>query len=135
MTFFLRVYGLPVPQGRPRATVFAGRARVYERREDKDWKAVVKAQVIAEVMKDPRHVPWHGAVALDLVFYLPRPATLPKKITHHTRRPDADNLGKAIKDCLKGLVYKDDAQVVDFSVRKRYDPTPGVEIIAELWAP
>lgn len=129
--FHLRVFGVPVPQGRPRAFVArSGHASVYERRQDKDWKAVVKAQVIAAVM-DRRELPWPGALTLDLTFYLPRPVSLPKRIVLPMRRPDCDNLAKAIKDCLKGLVYRDDAQVVDLGVHKRYDARPGVYLVAE----
>lgn len=131
MTFSLRVYGLPVPQGRPRATVRAGHAHVYERREDKDWKAVVKAQVIAALMADPRGMPWDGALSLSLRFHLARPASLPRKVVYHVKKPDADNLAKAVKDAMTGLVYRDDSQIVALMVSKVYGDQPGVAIDAE----
>lgn len=35
-----------------------------------------------------------------------------------TKRPDADNIAKAILDALNGLAYDDDSQIVDLTVRK-----------------
>lgn len=128
MTFSLRVYGLPVPQGRPRAFVApGGHASVYDPKKSKDWKNLVRAQVIAA--ERPAE-PWAGAVKLWLMFYLPRPLSLPKKVIHHIKRPDCDNLAKAVKDALRGLLYRDDSQVIALLVEKQYGPTPGVDIEA-----
>lgn len=48
----------------------------------------------------------------------------------YTKKPDADNIAKAILDSLNGLVYKDDSQVSELLVQKDY----GTEnkIIVEL---
>jgi Holliday junction resolvase RusA-like endonuclease len=127
VTFSLRVYGLPVPQGRPRAFVAAGgHASVYDPANSRAWKNVVRAQVIAARPA----APMLGAVALTLTFFLPRPVSLPRKVVHHIKRPDADNLAKAVKDALRGLVYRDDSQVVRLAVTKCYDAQPGVDILA-----
>ena len=36
----------------------------------------------------------------------------------HTKKPDADNLAKAVLDSLNGLIWVDDAQVCELSVSK-----------------
>ncbi|MNQ94958.1 Endodeoxyribonuclease RusA [compost metagenome] len=46
-----------------------------------------------------------------------------------TKKPDADNVLKAVKDAMNGIVYIDDCQVVDFHGRKRFSDTPRVEVI------
>ena len=48
----------------------------------------------------------------------------------YTKKPDADNIAKAILDSLNGLVYKDDSQVSALLVLKDY----GIEnkVIVEL---
>lgn len=127
MTFSCRVLGYPVPQGRPRAfKTPQGFVRVYDPENSRDWKRTVQSQVIAEW---PRGIPpFDGAVSLDLVFFLPRPKSLPKKVLHHTKRPDLDNLTKAIQDAVRGIVYRDDAQVVELHVRKVFGERPGVEV-------
>ena len=38
----------------------------------------------------------------------------------YTKKPDADNVAKAILDSLNGLVYKDDSQVSALLVLKNY---------------
>ncbi len=43
-----------------------------------------------------------------------------------TKKPDADNVVKAVFDGMNGVVWRDDVQAVDLAVRKRYGATPGV---------
>ncbi len=47
---------------------------------------------------------------------------------HHIKRPDASNLVKMYEDCLKGIIFDDDSQVVEFTARKIYSETPKVVI-------
>lgn len=51
---------------------------------------------------------------------------------HPTKRPDTDNIAKAILDSLNGLAYKDDSAVVDLRVAKLFDEKPRVEVILEI---
>lgn len=43
-----------------------------------------------------------------------------------TVKPDWDNIDKIVCDALNGLAWKDDAQVVEAYVEKRYGVTPMV---------
>jgi len=43
-----------------------------------------------------------------------------------TKKPDTDNVVKAVFDGMNGVVWRDDVQAVDLFVRKRYGTTPGV---------
>jgi Holliday junction resolvase RusA-like endonuclease len=45
-----------------------------------------------------------------------------------TKRPDADNVLKAIADSLNGLAYHDDAQLVVMHATKNYDAIEGVRV-------
>jgi len=45
-----------------------------------------------------------------------------------TKRPDFDNLAKLASDALNGIVYKDDAQIAEASIRKRYGPQPKIVV-------
>lgn len=60
------------------------------------------------------------AVRLSIVFFLPRPKTLPKRVRHHLKKPDIDKLTRNVCDALKGVLWKDDSQVVDLVARKAY---------------
>jgi Holliday junction resolvase RusA-like endonuclease len=78
--------------------------------------------------------PLEGPIVLRALFLLPRPARLiwstrPMPREPHAKKPDKDNLEKALKDALTKLAWRDDAQVFDGRVKKLYaagDESPGV---------
>ena len=87
-------------------------------------------------------VPVDGAVVLALTVWLTIPKSWPKwrqsaaaaGNLRPTGRPDASNLAKLVEDALNGLVWADDAQVVDLVVRKFYTTgEPGTEVTVR-WA-
>ena len=125
-----RIIGLPVPQGRPRAfKVPTGQIRMYDPKTSRTWKTDIKNQVLAMPDRKP---PSSAPLAMRLRFFLPRPKTLPKRVHLHTKKPDCDNLGKAVKDSIgKGVTYYDDSQIVALVIVKEYSAEPGVEI--EVW--
>ena len=45
-----------------------------------------------------------------------------------TKKPDADNIMKAVADALNGIAYKDDSQIVNVTIAKWYSDTPRVEV-------
>jgi Holliday junction resolvase RusA-like endonuclease len=49
--------------------------------------------------------------------------------------PDADNIGKLIKDALNKVVYVDDAQIAELTVQKVYGPIAGVTVTVERLEP
>lgn len=53
-----------------------------------------------------------------------------KTIGTYTKKPDGDNIAKAILDSLNGLAYKDDSQVTELTVYKDYGEED--KIIVEL---
>lgn len=121
----VQVFGLPVAQARPRAfKTPQGHIRLYDPATCKDWKRTVLVQVLKR--KPP--APVEGPLRMDLVFDLPRPKSAPRRVQHPTTRPDLDNLLKAIKDALRGVVYRDDSQIVALTATKKYGPAPGVSI-------
>ena len=82
--------------------------------------------------------PFGGAVALSAVARFSIPASWSKKrrqaamdgLEYVTKRPDLDNLLKAIKDGMNGIAWLDDSQVVSLvDCRKVYAEQPGVDVI------
>jgi Holliday junction resolvase RusA-like endonuclease len=71
-----------------------------------------------------------GAMRLDVVakFTLPKSAPKRNPPKHKTTKPDADNIVKIVKDALNGIVWADDAQVVQMNVSKVYAPAPGLTV-------
>lgn len=62
----------------------------------------------------------HEPAILNVDAYRPLPESRPKSVLSEpdTYRPDSDNEGKLVMDALNGLVWADDAQVVDLHVVK-----------------
>jgi Holliday junction resolvase RusA-like endonuclease len=61
-----------------------------------------------------------GTVRLTLAFYLPRPQSLAKRMTAHTKYPDLDKMVRSVNDALTHVVSRDDSRVVDLLAMKRY---------------
>jgi len=125
----IRVYGFPLAWMRPRAQRAGGFIRFFTHPKMEDWKRTVQAQVIP--VKPATLL--QGALSVTMRFHLARPQSLPKKVVHHTKKPDVENCAKAILDYLTGLIYRDDAQVCELHLTKAYSDQPGVEIeVVEL---
>ena len=116
------IYGNPVAQGRPRAFIPKGQVGkwkhpiVTDPPNAREWKRFVKDQAV-DYKPEALH---EGSVQLALEFFLLRPKSLPKKVANHIKRPDIENLAKAILDALKGIFYRDDSQVNNLFVTKNY---------------
>jgi Holliday junction resolvase RusA-like endonuclease len=123
------VRGKPVPQGSMRAVSGrgqkAGRTVFLPQLPDlTTWRQLVaftaqRAWRRAPVGNEP--------LALALDFYLHRPASAKRVYPCAHGRLDADKLARGVMDALSGVIYHDDAQVVDLMVRKRYGK-PGVTV-------
>lgn len=48
-----------------------------------------------------------------------------------TKKPDWDNIGKIISDALNKFAFKDDAQITDARIIKKYARTPKVIVKIE----
>lgn len=117
-----QVFGIAQPKGSTRAFIPRGWKRpiiTTDNPKSKGWQQLVaeQAQTVA------REGLFLGPVVLRVVFQLPRPQSLPKHRQHHTKKPDLDKLIRSTKDALKGVLYTDDAQVVDIHAQKVYAPT------------
>jgi Holliday junction resolvase RusA-like endonuclease len=75
---------------------------------------------------DGKH-PWDGPVELVVDFYFDRPKSQ-KKAIYKTTKPDVDKLARLVADSLTGVVFKDDAQVVQMICRKDYGSPARAEI-------
>lgn len=95
------VPGPPIPKGRPRFG--SGHTYTPKRTEDHERKIAVYA-LNSKVKCSAK------PLIVECWFFLD---------TH--RRVDVDNLGKAVCDGLNRVAWKDDAQIIDLSLYKRYD--------------
>jgi Holliday junction resolvase RusA-like endonuclease len=128
----LVIPGEAVPQARPKFARQGNFVRAYDPEKSRNYKAFVR-MLAAEACKGP---PFEGAVSLLVAVYRQPPSSWSKtkimlamcgKIRPITK-PDLSNSVKGIEDALKGLAWRDDAQVVDLYVQKWYSDAPRVEI-------
>ena len=119
----LLIKGSPIAQGRPRFARIGQGVRAYDPGKSREWKAEVKRQAIQSGVKVQE-----GPLYMILHFQLPRPKSLPKKVVHHVKKPDIDNLAKACLDGLKGIAFRDDSQIVRLAATKEYHTAPGVRV-------
>lgn len=133
------VYGEPVAQGRPRFSTAGGFVKAYDPAKSGDYKQFVK---LAAREFAPASL-LEGPIKMKLVVYRSMPGYLsksPKKAAAAeagevvpTSKPDIDNYLKGVKDALKGVIWKDDSQVVEVYALKRYSARPRIELkIIEL---
>jgi Holliday junction resolvase RusA-like endonuclease len=79
------------------------------------------------VLQDWNHGVLTGPVALTMTFTLVRPPSVSaKRRPQPTVKPDLSKLYRAAEDAMTGIVFVDDAQVVEATVRKVYGETPGL---------
>lgn len=67
-----------------------------------------------------------GPLTCLLTFYLPKPKST--KRDKPTVRPDVDNLAKGLLDKWNGILWRDDSEVTELLLRKRYREEPGLRV-------
>ena len=124
----------PQPQGSMKAFIPKGWNRAIITSDNKDLKSyrqeVSKAALAQrqelnfyEVMF-VKHVP----VVAVFKFYFAKPESVSKKRNAHVVRPDLSKLIRATEDALTGIIYADDAQIVDIRAKKEYGLPERVEV-------
>jgi crossover junction endodeoxyribonuclease RusA len=115
-------YGIPAPKGSTKAFMRPGMrfpVVTEDNKHTRPWAAIVKDAARQAIEQNHISFP-SGPVSLRVRFYMPRPKSLPKRVTEHTKKPDLDKLVRAVKDSLTGVIWNDDAQVVGLAAYKLY---------------
>ena len=131
------VIGEPVGKQRPRTVRRRSKAKgeflaTITPQKTVDYEAAVRQAAGAAMGFRP---PLTCPVMIEVRIYLGIAASWPKKRREQalageilpTKKPDADNVVKAVKDALNGVAYGDDSQVTDIHARKRFSDQPRVE--------
>lgn len=134
MTITFQVFGLPQTKGSSRGFPVKrknGRIGVVitnDNDKNKPWAATVSG----EAQRHRPSTPFTGPVRLMLAFGVQKPKSYPKtKELPATKKPDLDKMIRSVKDALRGVLYRDDSQVVELRATKAYSDTPGVLIELE----
>ena len=125
----------PKGQARPRMSVIAGHAHVYESTPAREYKEALVTLAAAYRPKQP----FDEGVDVCIIFRFALPRSWPKRRQAappaHTSRPDLENLAKPILDALTRCGYwRDDSQVNRLTAMKYYAPigdAGSVDVIVE----
>lgn len=135
MNILFEIPGIIQPQERPKFSTYGGRARAVDPIKSRDFKHFIK-------MVSAEHAPAaliETEIHLSVDIYRPIPKSLSKKkraeaiagILRPTKKPDLDNLVKGIKDGMSKVIWHDDAQIVEMTVRKFYSENPRAVVKVE----
>jgi Holliday junction resolvase RusA-like endonuclease len=96
-----------------------------------------EAVVHDEEMRQDPSLMRSGALRVEIIAYLVRPKTRPKKYLFPDKRPDMSNIQKAVEDGInQSGLWTDDAQICRSENEKRYatpEQEPGVWVVVEPW--
>lgn len=117
----------PKGKARPRFSTWSGQVRTYTPESTKQFENLVhwySKQAMGERHPFPKEVP----VSVDVKACFPVPSSYSKKkreaclngTIKHTKKPDCDNVLKAVCDPMNKTVFWDDSQVFQTSVEKVY---------------
>lgn len=132
------VHGTPKGKGRPRFTRdFYGGVHTHTPAATASFEQRVRDYYFETYPRLERPVYGKGrALVLEAEICFSPPASLSKKkqvamVTgkvQHTKKPDIDNVLKAITDALNNVAYADDAQIIKMVGEKHYDAIEGVRV-------
>lgn len=127
----IRVDTTPRGKGRPRFTR-AGFA--YTDPKTRSYEALLRDTAMWTM---GAKAPLEGPLHVHVTAFMPIPKSMSegKKVEARaghflpTTKPDADNILKTL-DAFNGIVWKDDAQIVEATVVKRYSSSPALVVVA-----
>lgn len=134
------VPGKPQPAGSKKGFARGRHVSIVDANDkSKPWQATV-ALFASEAYSGPL---LEGPIAVTFVFFHERPkghygtgrnAGVLKDWAPiaPTGKPDVLKLARGVEDALSGVVYRDDAQIVDETLYDRYGATPGVSVSIQV---
>lgn len=118
-----KITGKPIGKGRPR---FTRRGHTYTPKETVDYEERIKRAAWASMTRSQLTATDNRiSLIFTAYFEIPKSYTKKKRMLCETgnlipKRPDIDNIAKAIMDACNKTVFQDDAQIWHLSCFKRY---------------
>lgn len=128
------VLGEPVGKGRPRFRNAGNFVQTYTPEKTVNYETLVQLEYRRQChdFKFEKEIPLD--VRITAYYGIPKSASKKKAQLMRDRKirpikkPDADNVIKAILDALNKIAYHDDTQVADLQLRRFYSDNPRVVI-------
>lgn len=129
--------GEPMGKQRPRVVRVGGFSRAYTPKKTADYENLVRLAYNQEAKGERFEDDVMIGMKVNAYYKIPKSTSKAKakdmvaEILRPKKKPDADNVAKAVMDALNGVAYKDDAAIVFLQVAKYYAVIPRVEVV--LW--
>ena len=125
-------YGEPVAKGRPKFFRKGNFVGTYTPKKTAEAEEDFKTQALNHRPKTLIT----GEISLEVGFYRGLKKSMSKRAKtdaldgrlNPVSRPDIDNYVKLVCDAMNGLFWKDDAQIINLTMKKRYSETPRIEV-------
>ena len=127
--------GVPIAKGRPKFRRMGNFVQAYTPTKTQKAEKYI-AQCFKQQAKDFK-MPDNGPICLSIEFFMPIPTSLSKKKqkeligAKHLKRPDLDNLCKAVCDGFNGLAWQDDSCISSMVLTKQYSNEPRTVVFIE----
>jgi Holliday junction resolvase RusA-like endonuclease len=133
MTINFHIPGQPVGKGRPRIGKVGAHARMFTPSKTVSYESTVAlfaAQAMAgrPLLTGPVNLQMRVDFAIPASWSMKKQRAAEAGLILPKVKPDADNVIKAVCDAINGVVWVDDVQVVDLTLKKRYSVQPGVAV-------
>ena len=123
MIYEFEVPGKIIGKGRPRLNSYTG--VVYTPTKTKDYESLVEQYFL---LKYPRFKTLEGRIKVSIIAYFSIPKATKKSDINEmlennispTKKPDIDNIVKAVLDSMNKFAFKDDNQITKLEVEKKY---------------
>jgi Holliday junction resolvase RusA-like endonuclease len=134
ISIMFTVYGTPTPKGRPRFSTRGKFPVAYTPEKTKTYETEVGMMAKAAMGASEA---LEGALEAFIYVTFPVPASYSKKRTEaclndtekHTKRPDLDNVIKAVIDGMDKIVFNNDSQITSIHSTKVYGEVAKVEVM------
>jgi Holliday junction resolvase RusA-like endonuclease len=121
--------GSAVGKGRPKAARRGNFITMYTPEKTASYENLVKIKA-QEAMNGMSPIPGPCRLELLIEVVVPKAFSQKKRESalagdiYPTTKPDIDNVLKGISDAMNGIVFDDDKQITDCTIRRRYGVTP-----------
>ena len=123
MIYEFEVTGKVIGKGRPRLNSYTG--IVYTPTKTKDYETLIEQYFL---LKYPKFKMLEGRIKVSIIAYFSIPKATKKSDINEmldnnispTKKPDIDNIVKAVLDSMNKFAFKDDNQITKLEVEKKY---------------
>ena len=135
MKYELTVYEKAIGKERPRFNMY--QKRTYTPQKTKNYEGLIKMSFYKKY--GFKNEPCKNEIHVKIAVYYKPPKSYSKKksrelidnVRGYMCKPDADNIAKAVLDALNGVIWVDDKQVVELTVKKYYGTSDKIQIEIE----